>query len=157
MPLVIADIKEYRGHSFLVVHVYDIGRTVGQVVAPMQEVTSIAGKITKIVESSCERETPIAFDLHTCSDVIYKESLFNLYALPEMKPKSACNECAIIFDNPITLEALDDLYINEVGAQEQDKQEIKERSVRGKLKRLFKIMRSKMAGFMRRLGLSAKQ
>ncbi|PFA06611.1 hypothetical protein [Bacillus cereus] len=153
-PLAIADIKEYRKHTFLVVHVYDRGKTVGQVIAPMQEITSLAGKITEIVEASCDRETPVAYDLHTCNDDIYKETLFSKYVIAEMKPKSACNECSVIMDDVRTLEALDDIYINEVEAQE--KQETKERSGREKLKQLFKTMRDKLAGFVRRLGLSIK-
>ncbi|KAA0753101.1 hypothetical protein DN397_08485 [Bacillus sp. AY1-10] len=153
-PLVIADIKEYRKHAFLVVHVYDRGRTVGQIIAPMQEITSLAGKINEIVEASCDRKTPVAYDLHTCNDDIYKETIASAYVLAEMKPASACNECAVIMDDPRTLEAIDDIYINEVAAQ--DEQEIKERSVREKLKRVFKTMRSKLVRFMRRLGLLAK-
>ncbi|PGC99057.1 hypothetical protein CN961_12770 [Bacillus thuringiensis] len=153
-PLVIADIKEYRKHTFLVVHVYDRGKTVGQIIAPMQEITSLAGKITEIVEASCDRKTPVAYDLHTCNDDIYKETLSSAYVLAEMKPKSACNECAVIMDDLRTLEALDDIYINEV--EVQDEQEIKKRSAREKLKRVFKTMRSKMAGFIHRLSLSAK-
>ncbi|MEC5304171.1 hypothetical protein [Bacillus thuringiensis] len=156
-PLVIADIKEYRKHTFLVVHVYDRGKTVGQIIAPMQEITSLAGKITEIVEASCDRKTPVAYDLHTCNDNIYKETLSSAYVLVQMKPKSACNECALIMDDKRTQEAIDDIYINEVESEkEQDKQEIKERSVREKLKQVFKTMRDKLAGFMCRLGLSAK-
>ncbi|QUW36295.1 hypothetical protein [Bacillus cereus] len=153
-PLVIADIKEYRGHSFLVAHVYDGGKTVGQIIAPMQEIKSLARKITEIVEASCDRETPVAYDLHTCNEDIYKEVLSSAYILAEMKPKSACNECAVIMDDLRTLEALDDIYINEVEVQE--KQETKERSAREKLKQFFKTMRDKMTGFIRRLGLSVK-
>ncbi|MFP3410484.1 hypothetical protein SB773_02410 [Bacillus sp. SIMBA_074] len=156
-PLVIADIKNYRGHSFLVAHVTDNARTVGQIIAPMQDITSLAGKINEIVEASCDRETPIAYDLYTPNDAIYNESLSSLYALPQMKPKSACNECSVIMDDKRTQEAIDDIYINEVESEkEQDKQEIKGRSVREKLKQVFKTMRDKLAGFMRRLGLSAK-
>ncbi|MDM5464391.1 MULTISPECIES: hypothetical protein [Bacillus cereus group] len=154
-PLVIADIKNYRGHSFLVAHVTDNARTVGQIIAPMQDITSLAGKINEVVEASCDRETPIAYDLYTPNDAIYNESLSSLYALPQMKPKSACNECSVIMDDKRTQEAIDDIYINEVES-EKDKQEIKERSVREKLKQVFKTMRDKLAGFMRRLGLSAK-
>ncbi|PFM36452.1 hypothetical protein [Bacillus cereus] len=156
-PLVIADIKAYRGYSFLVAHVYDGGKTVGQIIAPMQEITSLAGKITEIVESSCDRETPVAYDLHTCNDDIYKETLSSAYVIAQMKPKSACNECAVIMDDKRTQEAIDDIYINEVESEkEQDKQETKERSARERLKQVFKTMRDKLAGFMRRLGLSAK-
>ncbi|EOP64630.1 MULTISPECIES: hypothetical protein [Bacillus cereus group] len=147
-PLVIADIKNYRGHSFLVAHVTDNARTVGQIIAPMQDITSLAGKINEIVEASCDRETPIAYDLYTPNDAIYNESLSSLYALPQMKPKSACNECSVIMDDKRTQEAIDDIYINEVEAQEQEKQETKERSARGKLKQFFKTMRDKLAGFM---------
>ncbi|MED2878929.1 hypothetical protein P4240_19555 [Bacillus thuringiensis] len=156
-PLVKADIKEYRGHSFLVAHIYDGGKTVGQIIAPMQDIISLAGKITEIVEANCDREKPIAYDLYTPNDDIYNESLSNLYALPQMKPKSACNECAVIMDDKRTQEAIDDIYINEVESEkEQDKQETKERSARERLKQVFKTMRDKLAGFMRRLGLSAK-
>ncbi|MCU5655946.1 hypothetical protein OCF56_18790 [Bacillus mycoides] len=156
-PLVIADIKKYRGHSFLVAHIYDGGKTVGQIIAPMQGITSLAGKITEIVESSCDRKPPVAYDLHTCNDDIYKETLSSAYVLVQMKPKSACNECAVIMDDKRTQEAIDDIYINEVeGEKEQNKQEIKERSAREKLKQVFKTMRDKMAEFIRRLGLSAK-
>ncbi|MBJ8054578.1 hypothetical protein JDS87_22150 [Bacillus cereus] len=150
-PLVIADIKKYRGHSFLVAHIYDGGKTVGQIIAPMQEITSLAGKITEIVEASCDRKPPVAYDLHTCNDDIYKETLSSAYVLVQMKPKSACNECSVIMDDTRTQEALDDIYIKEVeGEKEQNKQEIKERSAREKLKQVFKTMRDKVAGFMRR-------
>ncbi|MGG5792768.1 hypothetical protein [Bacillus nitratireducens] len=148
-PTVIADIKEYRGHSFLVAHITDNARTVGRIIAPTQDITSLAGKINEIVEASCDRETPIAYDLYTPNDAIYNESLSNLYALPQMKPRSACNECAVIMEDKRTQEAIDDIYINEVESEkEQDKQEIKERSAREKLKQFFKTMRDKLAGFM---------
>ncbi|HFK1432903.1 TPA: hypothetical protein ACGXNJ_002959 [Bacillus cereus] len=150
-PLVIADIKEYCGHSFLVVHVTDNARTVGRIIAPMQDITSLAGKINEIVEASCDRETPIAYDLYTPNDAIYNESLSNLYALPQMKPKSACNECSVIMDDKRTQEALDDIYINEVEAQEQEKQETKERSVREVARCTFKKLCQKVTDFIKRL------
>ncbi|PGU06695.1 hypothetical protein COD21_24530 [Bacillus cereus] len=153
-PLVIADIKEYRGHLFLVAHITDKGRTVNRIIAPMQEVTSLAGKINEIVEANCDREKPIAYDLYTPNDDIYNESLSNLYALPQMKPKSACNECSIIIDDKRTQEALDDIYINEVEAQEQEKnetKEIKERSAREVARCTFKKLRQRVTNFIKRL------
>ncbi|MGW6189381.1 hypothetical protein ACWFRC_01335 [Bacillus cereus] len=153
-PLVIADIKEYREHTFLVVHIYDGGKTVGQIIALMQEVTSLSGKINEIVEANCDREMPIAYDLYTPNDDIYNESLSNLYALPQMKPKSACNECSVIIDDKRTQEALDDIYINEVEAQEQEKnetKEIKERSAREVARCTFKKLLQKVTDFIKRL------
>ncbi|KFL78967.1 hypothetical protein FO497_14315 [Bacillus cereus ATCC 10876] len=108
-PLVKADIKNYRGYSLLVTHIYDKGCTVGKVITPMKEVKSIAGKISEVVEKSCEREKPTAYDLHTCNADIYKASLSSLYAKPQMKSKSACEECAVIMHDFAVIAALNDL------------------------------------------------
>ncbi|MEM5668438.1 hypothetical protein AAHB59_05025 [Bacillus cereus] len=75
----------------------------------MQEITDLTEKITEIVEASCDREKPISYDLHTCNDDIYKGSLSSLYAKPQMKSKSACEECAVIMHDFAVIAALNDL------------------------------------------------
>ncbi|MED0958431.1 hypothetical protein [Bacillus paramycoides] len=149
-PLCVANIVEYRGHSFLVAYVYQDGYTVAEIIAPLYDIitsgTNIAGKLIEIVEVNCEGLRPLAFDLYTCSDTIYKETLSSAYVLTQMKAKSECSECQRVLDNPMIREALDDVYINgylkEIkDAKQQDK---KERSVSAKLKRAFKNMRNKL-------------
>lgn len=161
-PLCVTDIVEYRGHSFLVAFVYDKGVTVGEIIAPLYDIVksgmTIAEKLIEIVEVSCKNQHPLAFDLYTCSDTIYKETLSSPYVLTQMKAKSECSECHRIMENPVVIETLDDIYIKEYlkevkDAKERDK---KERSARGKLKQFFKTMRDKMVEFICRLGLSAK-
>ncbi|PFJ98981.1 hypothetical protein COI97_18940 [Bacillus cereus] len=164
-PLCVADIVTYKSHSFLVAYVYQNGYTVAEIIAPLYDIAksgmSIAGKLIEIVEVNCEGIRPLAFDLHTCSDIVYKETLSSAYVLTQRRTKSECSECQRVLDSPMIREALDDIYISAYqkelkDAKERDKQEIKERSAREKLKQFFKNMRGKMAGFMRRLGFSVR-
>lgn len=106
-PMVIADVTTYRGCSLLVTHVYDKGRTVGKLVTPMQEITDLTEKISEVVEKSCEREKPITYDLHTCSDIIYKEALPSAHVLVQME--SECKECEEIMHDFAAIAALNDL------------------------------------------------
>ncbi|MFJ8352202.1 hypothetical protein ACIQ69_02020 [Bacillus paramycoides] len=149
-PLCVSDIVEYRSHSFLVAYVYEDGHTVGQVIAPLKDIIksglSIAEKLIEIVEVNCKSQYPLAFDLYTCSDTIYQETLSSAYVLTQMKAKSECSECHRIMENSKILEALDDIYISAYqkelkDAKQKDKQK---RSVSAKLKRAFKNMRNKL-------------
>ncbi|MFV0944819.1 hypothetical protein JNB07_18660 [Bacillus pacificus] len=133
-PLVRADIISYKGVSLLVTHVHDKGRTVGKVVTLVEEITNLAGKITEIVEGSCGREKPIAYDLHTCSDIIYKEALSSAYVLVQME--SECKECEEIIHDLATIDAK---FFSDEGKVTQQ-----EKSAREKLKRIFKTMGKKL-------------
>ncbi|PEB80279.1 hypothetical protein COM95_16490 [Bacillus cereus] len=149
-PLVVSDIVSYKDHDFLVVFLYEDHYTTGQIIVPTREIQkdgiSIADKLKEIVRVNCGNlSEEISFDLLTCNETIFADTLKDPYILTQLKPQQDCSECQGVMQNESVQEALNDLYISEYESEIKESQQQERenrRSIRNVMRRsICKIYR----------------
>lgn len=106
-PLMVANIHELRGQSFLCAHVYDDGYVLARIIAPTGEKT-LAEKMREIVWVNCD-DFP-AFDVYTCTESIYLACLGESDINGHFKTREDTSETFRDFEDEQTQAALIDIY-----------------------------------------------
>ncbi|QWH19214.1 hypothetical protein EXW62_19795 [Bacillus mycoides] len=150
-PMIVADIVPYKNNNFLVVFLYENHYTTGQIIVPVRDFEkdgiSIADKLKEIVRVNCNAADEIPFDLFTCSETIFGETLKDPYILTQLKPQADCSECQSVMNDEKVHECIDDLYISEYEA-EIKATETQKRSIRNTIRKAYEYVRQKAVDFI---------
>ncbi|MGH1281964.1 hypothetical protein [Bacillus basilensis] len=106
-PILVTNVHKLRGKSFLYAFLYVDNVLVTQIAAPL-EAQPLARKLREIVWSNCD-ELP-AFDVHTCTDAVYKACISESDITGHYKTEDETSETRRYHEDEVVQTALIDIY-----------------------------------------------
>lgn len=115
-PVLVANIYKLRGKSILYSFLYVNNVLVNQTAAPL-EAQPLARKLREIVWSNCD-ELP-AFDVHTCTDAVYKACISESDITGYYKTEDETSETRRYHEDEVVQTALIEIYELKDPSEEQ--------------------------------------